>query len=219
MLRHIIPVIIFFICMYIVSCKSKDAATAAVFCDTACFGDTLKFQGDHPKRPYVYLTASSCQADTITWSAEGMGVNKKVDIPDFLKIRVHLNKQYIRCFFKDGEDAWLLFNSCITGRGFSLRLPFNKDSTIGRKSRAINNLDKKFSVEDHLVAYSDGGNLYVEDMGTGKKAMMTFGQDLGIDYDEIHEYIDSVNITSSRIWARVKVGKEWKDQEKKITLE
>jgi hypothetical protein len=48
---------------------------------------------------------------------------------------------------------------------------------------------------------------------------MTFGENLGIDYDAIHEYIDSVNVTNSRIWARVKKGTEWKEMEKSITLQ
>jgi hypothetical protein len=100
-----------------------------------------------------------------------------------------------------------------------LRLPFNKTADIGRISSGINNIDKKFSISDNLVVNTDRGNIYVEDMLTGKKAMMTFGQKLDIDYDAIHEYIDSVNITNSRIWVKVLIDKKWKDLEKNITLE
>ena len=44
---------------------------------------------------------------------------------------------------------------------------------------------------------------------------MTFGEKLDIDYDDIHKHIDSVNITDTRIWVKVKVGEEWKELEKK----
>jgi hypothetical protein len=181
--------------------------------------DSLRFTGDHPGKPYVILSSSVCHPDTLLWSADGMGVNKKVGLEDFLNTRVYINKNYVRVFFKDKDYAWLLFNDCSNGRGYSLKLPFDKNGNIGRKSSNINNMDKKFSIADNLVAYTDRGNIYVEDMASGKKAMMTFGQDLGIDYDALHEYIDSVNVTESRIWARVKVDKQWKDLEKKIVLE
>ncbi|MBL7720827.1 MAG: hypothetical protein JNK98_02415, partial [Chitinophagaceae bacterium] len=123
------------------------------------------------------------------------------------------------CVFNDTSYAWLLFNDCATGRGYQLRLPFNKTADIGRKSSGINNIDKKFSISDNLVVNTDRGNIYVEDMITGKKAMMTFGQKLDIDYDAIHEYIDSVNITNSRIWVKILVDKKWVEKEKNITLE
>ncbi len=169
--------------------------------------------------------------DTLIWSYEGMGINRKVGLADFLNTSIHLNKDYVRCFIKDTSYAWLLFNNCSNGRGYSLKLPFNKTNSIGRKSSNINNLDSKFSLAGNMTAYTDRslagnmtaytdrGNIYVEDMETGKKAMMTFGKALDIDYDAIHEYIDSVNVTSNRIWVKVKIDNEWKELEKKITLE
>ena len=88
------------------------------------------------------------------------------------------------------------------------------------KTSGINNIDPKFSVSDNLIAYTDRGNIFVEDINTGKKALMTFGEKLEIDYDAIHEYIDSVNITNSRIWVKVKVKDGWKELEKKnVTFE
>jgi len=56
-------------------------------------------------------------------------------------------------------------------------------------------------------------------MSTGKKASMTFGEALEIDYDYMHDHIDSVNVTNTRAWAKVKIGKEWKVIEKNITFE
>jgi hypothetical protein len=201
------------------ACKSSSSGGPKTFCDTACLSDTIKFAGDHKLKPYVWLSARDCKADTLLWSYNGMGVNRKVGLEDFLNRKVEINKNYIRCFFNDTAYAWLLFNDCANGRGYSLKLPFNKNNDIGRKSSNINNLDKKFALEDNLVAYTDRGNIFVEDMTSGKKAMMTFGQNLDIDYDAIHEYIDSVNVTPSRIWVRVMIDKKWTDLEKKIILE
>ena len=212
-----LPALAIFFAFAFGACKSSSGPKT--FCDTACLKDTIKFTGNHQLKPYVYISANNCMADTITWSYSGMGVNRKIGIADFLNTTVYLNKNYVRCFINDTAYAWLLFNDCSSGRGYSLKLPFNKKADIGRKNRNINNLDPKFSVAENLIAYTDGGNIYVEDMATGKKAMMTFGKALDIDYDAIHEYIDSVNVTSSRIWVKVKVDDKWKELEKKIVLE
>ncbi len=199
------------------SCKSSDAAPT--FCDTACLQDSIKFiKDDHPLKPYVYISANNCNADTITWSYIDMGINRKLGLPDLVGTAVKLNKDYITCFIKDTSYAWVLFNDCSNGRGYSLKIPYNKQENIGRKSSAINKFDPKFDIADGLVAYSDRGNLFVEDMATGKTAMMTFGAKVDIDYDAIHETVDSVHVTPTRTWARVKLGKEWKTFEKNIEL-
>ncbi|MBK5271306.1 MAG: hypothetical protein JJE22_09855 [Bacteroidia bacterium] len=212
-----VPAIAILIAYSFGACKSS--STPKTFCDTGCLKDTIKFTSEYKLKPYVYIVAGNCKADTLLWSYEGMGVNRKVNLDNFLNNVVYVNKDYIRCYIKDTAYAWLLFNDCITGRGYSLKLAFNKTNTIGRKSSSINNMDKKFSVTDNLVAYTDRGNIYVEDMETGKTAMMTFGQALDIDYDAVHEYIDSVNITDNRIWVKVKIEGKWTELEKNIKLE
>ncbi|MBL0130685.1 MAG: hypothetical protein IPP43_05850 [Chitinophagaceae bacterium] len=214
----IVPAIFILWAFLFGACKSSSSGPKT-FCDTSCLKDSIKFSGDHMLKPYVYISASNCQADTLLWSYNGMGVNRKVGLPDFLNTTVQLHKDYVRCFFKDTAYAWVLFNNCSNGRGYSLKLPFNKVNDIGRKSNNINNLDKKFSISDNLVAYTDRGNIYIEDMFTGKKAMMTFGEKLDIDYDAIHEYVDSVNVTNTRIWVKVKIKDNWKELEKNIVLE
>jgi hypothetical protein len=196
-------------------CKSSKPKT---FCDTSCLKDSIRFTGDHFLKPYVHISASNCQADTLTWSYDGMGVNRKVGLEDFLNAKIYLNKDHVRCYFNDTAYAWLLFNDCNNGRGYSLKLPFNKTANIGRKSSNINNLDPKFSIAENLVAYTDRGNIYVEDMASGKTAMMTFGKNLDIDYDAIHEYIDTVNVTNNRIWVKVKIDNKWTELEKDISL-
>jgi hypothetical protein len=198
-------------------CKSSSSGSKT-FCDTACLKDTVKFDGNYKLKPYVYISASKCIADTLTWSYNGMGVNRKVGLADFLNNTVHINKDHVKCIFNDTAAAWLLFNDCATGRGYQLKLPFNKTATIGRKSSGINNIDPKFSIAENLVAYTDRGNIFVEEMATGKTAQMTFGKALDIDYDAIHDFIDSVNITPTRIWVKVKIDNEWKELEKTITL-
>ena len=203
----------------ITGCKSPSANAPALFCDTTCLKDTIKFNGDFKLKPYIYISAANCRPDTLIWSYKGMGINRKTGFTYLLNNTVNINKDYIRCVFNDTSNAWLLFNDCATGRGYQLRLPFNKTADIGRKSSGINNIDKKFSIADNLVVNTDRGNIYVEDMMTGKKAMMTFGQKLDIDYDAIHEFIDSVNITNNRIWVKVLIDKKWKELEKAITLE
>ncbi len=199
------------------SCKSSTGP--ATFCDTACMKDTIKFTDDkHPLKPYIYISARNCAADSLIWSYDGMGVNRKLDLADILGTTLHLSKDFIRCTFKDTGYVWLLFNDCSSGRGYSLKIPFNKKGTISPKASAINGLDPKYSVAEGLVAYTDRGNIFIEEMSTGKKAMMTFGQDISPNYNAIHETIDSVNITPSRAWAKVKIKDEWKVLEKKIEL-
>ncbi len=213
----IIPAVIIAWAVSSGACKSS-SGKEKTFCDTACLKDSIKFTGDHKLKPYVYISAGKCIADTLTWSYTGMGVNRKVGLADFLNNTVHINKDYVKCSFKDTAYAWLLFNDCATGRGYQLKLPFNKTANIGRKSSGINSIDPKFSIADNLVAYTDRGNIFVEEIVTGKTAQMTFGKALDIDYDALHEYIDSVNVTSTRIWVKVKIDNEWKELEKTITL-
>jgi hypothetical protein len=198
------------------SCSSSGPAT---FCDTACLKDSIKFAGAHELQPYVYLTASQCHADTVTWSYSGLGANRKLGIPDLLGAAVNINKDYTRVIFNDTAYAWLLFNDCANGRGYQVKLVFNKSGKMSTRSSGINNIDPKFSVADNLIAHTDRGNIIVEDALSGKSAMMTFGKRLEIDYNNIHEFIDSVNITAGKIWAKVKVDGEWKELEKNITFE
>ncbi len=213
----LIPFLVILVFIHFTNCKSSSGSKT--FCDTACLKDTLKFTGNHELSPYVYITARDCQADSIIWSYKGMGVNRKTGFTYLLNTQVNINKDFVRCFIKDTAFAWVLFNDCSTGRGFQLKLPYSKAEKFGMKSSGINNLDPKFAVADNLAVSTDRGNIYVEEMETGKKAMMTFGKALDIDYDEIHEFLDSVNITPTKIWVKVKIDGKWENLEKNITLE
>src|SRR5690606_40524662 len=90
-------------------------------------------------------------------------------------------------------------------------LPYGPNGSLKLLSSAINSHDPKFSVEEGLFVSSDRGNLFVEDMNTGKVGQITFGQIVELDYDKVHDLLDSVNITRNRFYARVKLGKEWKE--------
>lgn len=200
-----------------VSCNNKAAEGPKLFCDTVCLKDTLKFTGTHEKQPTVFITAKNCQADTIIWSYKGMGADHKTGFTYLLGASVNINKDFIRCFFRNNEVAYVLFNDCQTGRGFQIKLPYDKSQSFSLKSSGINGLDRKFSVSENLLVNTDRGNIYVEDMNTGKKAMMTFGEKLEIDYDALHDHIDSVNVTNDRIWVKILSNKEWITKEKKLT--
>lgn len=197
-------------------CTSSSSKGPKTFCDTVCFRDTQKFTGPGEFQPYISISARNCRPDKIIRGYKGLGASLTIDFP-FGEVRV--NKDYIRCLFSDTSSAYILFNDCLTGRGYQVKLPFNKTGTISKRASGINSIDPKFSVAADMIAYTDRGNIYVEQAGTGKKAMMTFGKMLDIDYDAVHEFIDSVQVTSDRIWVKVKVDDKWTELEKKITLE
>jgi len=212
----LVPAIAALLIISAVGCKSSSSDAPPLLCDTVCLKDTLKFTGDHKLKPYVYISVNNCQADTLIWSYKGMGYDRKTKF-DYTDAK--MNKDFVRCIFKDTAYAVVLFNDCTTKRGFQIKLPFDKKQSFSMRTSGINNIDPKFSIGDNLVAYTDRGNIYVDDVSTGKKAMMTFGEALDIDYDAIHEYIDSVNVTNSRIWVKVKLKEGWKELEKKVTFE
>ena len=200
------------------SCGNS-ANTAKMFCDTTCQKDTIKFiNEDHDLEPYIYISAANCLPDSVIWSYRGLGTNRKLSFDDFGGHKFHLNEKYMSCYFKDTSYAWLIFNDCSNGRGYFAKIPFNKSLSIQRKGSAFNKFDPKYAVADGLVAYTDRGNIFVEEKATGKKAMMTFGQALEIDYDNFHKTLDSVNITPKRIWIKINIDNEWKELEKTIEL-
>ena len=210
----------FIISVILLSC-SNNSGKEKMFCEITCQKDTIKFKNEtHKLQPYIYISASNCLPDSVIWSYSGLGTNRKLSFDDFGGHKFNMNEKYMSCYFNDTSYAWLLFNDCSNGRGYFAKIPFNKSQNIQRKGSALNKFDPKFAVADGLVAYTDKGNIFVEEMATGKKAMMTFGKMLAdLDYDAMHEFIDSVSITPTRIWAKVLMGKEWESIEKNITLE
>lgn len=197
----------------------SSANAPATLCDTTCLKDSIRFTGDHPTRPTVILAPNQCVADTLLWSYEGMGVNRKIGLRTVLGHVVPIQASHARCTFDDNKKAWLLFNDCATGRGYQIKLPYDKRESISIRSSGINSIDPKFSIEPELMAYTDRGNIYVEHMTKGTTAMMTFREQVPIDYDRIHDHIDSVRVTTKKIWVRIKIQEQWKELEKDIDLE
>jgi len=200
-----------FIFSILFSCKNS-ANGGATFCDTACLKDSIKFIKEASKlQPFVMITAANCKADSLKWGR--LGYRRSIEFPNKLK----LNKDFAKVFYNDTAYVWLMFNSCETGQGHLYKLPFRSDAKMMISSRAINNLDKKFSITDGIAAWTDRGNIFLEDMATQKKAMMTFGVGIEtMDFEAIHETLDSVNITPTHAWAKVKIGEKWEVKEKDL---
>jgi hypothetical protein len=189
------------------------------FCDTACSGDSIKFRTDHPLKPYVYISVKNCKADTIVWSHSLLATNRKMNFTELTGKEVWVNKDFIAAYFKDTSFVWLRFNDCITGRGFLLKLPFDKGANMSNYTSALNNFDPKYKVDDGLIAYFDNLFIYVQDMQSGKVEKMKLNDTrLEIDFDKVHKTFDSVNITRNKIFVNLLVNDEKRPLEKTISL-
>lgn len=195
-----------------VSCKDGGNETVSQpFCsDTACLTEPMKFESDAAGKPFVRISFKDCQFDSIHWEKGGMGVIKDIIFSEFIDKPVQPSKQFISCNIIDGKDAWIKFNDCATGRGYLLKLPFDKSGATEKLTSAINNFDPKFKIEEGLVAFYDNTFIYVRDVATGKtaKQLLTETGVTEIDYDNIHSLIDTVNITKSNIYAKIKADKK-----------
>lgn len=204
--------------VFLVASCTNNAAETKTFCDTTCVNDSFKFSGDHKLKPFVTITVKNCIADSITWAHDALPANRQMHLGTLLDKLVRLNKSAISCFVKDTSYAWVAFNDCITGRGYLLQLPFNKKQSLRKMSGAINSFDKKFVVPEDLRSYADYTSIYVEDINTGKSESMTFKEEYKIDFNNIHEAIDSVNISRNRIYIQLIKNGEKVILEKKISL-
>lgn len=196
-----------------VSCNTGGKTEPAKpFCsDTSCITEPMRFDSKAPGNPFVKISFNDCHIDSIHWEKGGMGSIKDIIFSEFIDKPVKPSKQFISCDIIDGKYAYIKFNDCATGRGYILKLPFDKDGTTTKLTSAINNFDPKYKIENGLVAYYDNTFIYIEDMTTGlvAKELLTDKGVTDIDYDNIHSLIDSVNITKSNIYAKLLVdGKE-----------
>jgi hypothetical protein len=190
------------------SCQNK-GKTAKTFCDTTCITEPLTFKDNSKYNPTLTLTVRNCNPDSITWTHDKLNIAQSMDMSNFLKEPVRLNKSAVNCVFQDTSYAWLSFNDCFTGRGYLLKLPFRNAEKIQRISGALNSFDPKFSIDPDLRAYTDRGSIYVVNVKNGNEAQMTFKEAYDIDFNDIHKVVDTVNITKSRIYAKLlKDGKE-----------
>jgi len=208
-----------FALILLASCSNNNSAgTGKLFCDTTCNNDSFLFKSDTPLHPFVSISVKSCIPDTLTWGHDQLEADRKMQMSTLLDKIVRLNKSAINCYIKDNSYAWLSFNDCITGRGYLLKLPFNKANDISKYSGAINSFDKKFVLPDDVRAYADYSTIYVVDVNTGKTAQMTFKEELNFSFDNIHEGIDSVNISHNRIYVLLNKDGKKVPLEKNISL-
>jgi len=213
-----ISAIAFFAFLAINACNNKPEAPK-VFCADPCLKDTLKYTIEDPGKPYVYISAKDCTPDTILWSTKYSETNRKMSISELLGRPVAINKEFVSCYIKDTSFAIVQLNDCSSFRGYILKLPFNKLINISKKSSALTPFDKKFVIGDGLMCYADYSFLYVEDMVTGKKEQLLLAdKELDIDWENIHNTFDSVNVTRNRIFVNLKTNNEVKPLEKTISL-
>lgn len=194
---------------------SNNSANTKTFCDTTCVKDSIAINGTAGTDQALSIKINNCKPDTVSWSNKN--VKRSIAFNEYINKEVRMNPDFVNAAFQD-SCVWLSFNDCITGRGYMMRLPYSGDEPIDKMTAALNSFDKKFSVDEDLRAYTDGGNIYVVNVKTGQKAEMTFKEAYKMDYDNIHTVLDSINVSKSRIY--VKLFKEGKEVplEKNISL-
>jgi hypothetical protein len=204
------------------SCGGGSSAPAT-FCDTTCVKDSVFLSDEDPASSFVRISFKDCKPEAVNWGNKTLAKSKFTDFKAITGKTVHIDPKFIKAYLGDTSYVWLMFNDCTTGQGFAAKLMMGtiekgKPAAIPYNA-ALNSMDPKFSVADELVAWTDRGNIIIEEKATGKGALMTFGNALeGFEYTNIHASIDSVNITPTRIWAKFKVGEKWEVKEKNITL-
>jgi hypothetical protein len=202
-------------------CSCSNSGKGTTFCDTTCKKDSFVFEGDDKLKQSVSISVHHCEADTLAYTHVGKKGIRKMDMHDLLKGKaVKLNESALETAFLDTTTAWVSFNDCISGRGYLLKINLTYTGGVSVLSGALNRFDKKFSIDPDLRAYTDRGNIYVDNVKTGKSAQMTFKEEYAdMKFDEIHKVLDSINVTKSRIYVKlIKEGKEV-PIEKKIDLQ
>lgn len=212
-MRTFLLLVTIVIAAFAISCSNS--SSGKTFCDTACATDSFNFKGQDPLNPIVAIGVNKCKADSMLWAYDLVD-SRLISLSEFLGQPVSLNKSAIDCYFKDTSYVWLQFNDCITGRGFLAKLSYDKAKESRKITGAFTKFDPKFSIDPELVAYTDRGSVFVENMATGQKATMAFDKAYDIDFNKLHETVDTVNITKGRIF--VKMIEEGKVYEKKISL-
>lgn len=196
--------------IFFVSCNNS-SKTVTTYCDTTCTNDALRFNGDHPKwKQSLTISIKDCKPDSITWTYEGLESKRHTLFSDYTPQEVRLNKSNINVAFQDTAAIWVSFNDCFTGRGYLFELPYRSGESTIKTSAALNSIDKKFSIDPDLRAYTDRGNIFVVNVTNGKNAQMTFKENYAdMDFNNIHKSIDTINVTKSRIYVKLlKEGQE-----------
>jgi major membrane immunogen (membrane-anchored lipoprotein) len=196
--------------IFFISCNNN-SKKVTTYCDTTCTNDVLRFNGDHPKwKQSLTISIKDCKPDSITWTYEGAENKRSALFSDYTPQEVRINKSNINVAFQDTAAVWISFNDCFTGRGYLVELPYRSGKSTIKTSAALNSIDKKFSIDPDLRAYTDRGNIFVVNVTNGKNAQMTFKENYAdMDFNDIHKTIDTINVTKSRIYVKLlKEGQE-----------
>ncbi|MBZ4190467.1 hypothetical protein [Niabella beijingensis] len=177
------------------------------FCnDSACITEPLRLGSPTPDKPFVTLSFKDCKIDSIHFDKAKAGKTDIVFSEFFEGSDVKPSKSLFGFDYGEGQSAWLKFNDCATGRGYLIKMPMTKEGTPTKYKSAVNSFDPKFKVADGLVSYYDNTFIYVEDIQTGKvaKTLLTDKGVKGVDHDNVHSFLDSVNISKDHIYAKIK---------------
>lgn len=152
----------------------------------------------------------NCSPDSMKWTYEGADAVRTVPFSDYGPQGIRINKSSINVAFQDTASIWVTFNDCSTGRGYLFELPYRSGKNTMKTSAALNSIDKKFSVDPDLRAFTDRGNIFVVNVTNGKQAQMTFKENYAdMDFNDIHKTLDSINVSKTRIYVKLlKEGKE-----------
>ena len=177
----------------------------------------LHFKGSSKFNPIVSISLNACKADTVLWTHDLTG-GKMFSLRDDLGQDVYLSKSAIDAYFKDTSYVWLQFNDCQTGRGYLMKLPYSKSEDRRKITGAFTKFDPKFSIDPSLIVYTDRGSVFVENLENDNKATMAFDKAYDIDFNKLHEMVDSVNVTKDRIFVQMIRDGKTVPYEKKVSL-
>jgi hypothetical protein len=200
------------------SCSNKEDSAASI-CDTACNNSTISFSDTTSEfEPSLSITRKNCVADTLTWKYKGMDARRQIQLGGYFDQSIQTQQSAVDCYFNDSSYIWLTFNDCKTGRGYALKLPFDKAQSIKKISSALTRFDPKYAVHEKLRAYAEASGIHVVNVETGAEEFMSFEKEYEVDWNDVHSTIDSINVQPDRIFVRLKDGGSDKDIEKKISL-
>lgn len=208
-MRNFLSIAIAAICF--TSCGNNNSKTVTTYCDTTCSNDTLKFNGDSPKwKQWLKISMKNCNPDSMIYTYEGASNVRTIAFSDYGPREIRLNKSNINVAFQDTASIWVSFNDCSTGRGYLFELPYRSGKNSVKSKAALNSIDKKFSIDPDLRAFTDRGNIFIVNVTNGKTAQMTFKENYAdMDFNDIHKTIDTINVTKSRIYVKLlKEGQE-----------
>lgn len=199
------------------SCNNKEAAPVTL-CDKPCVSDTLNFtlQGNEFE-PYVKLIPGNCLVDTVVWSSKLIPSKRKIHLSTNLEMIPAIDKSTIKCYIWDTTYAVLLFNDCLTRRGFWLKLPLGRSGKTEQSLSSFNNADPRYKVEEGLICYKSNNTFFVEDFMTGKKASVQLPSPT-LEFETTYDVVDSVNVSRSRFFLNLKEGGKTTSFEKSIEL-